>query len=224
MSIGIAGGLDPDLVPGDVLVASSIVTPGQRHAADPAIAEAMLRALEGAGLRVRSAMLAGVDAAVLTVSHKAALRRATGCAAVDMESHVAAAFAERHGLPFAALRIVCDPAERAIPAFAATAIKPDGEPDIPAVLSAVARSPSQIGALVRLARDSGTAFASLKRCRLCLGEPRRSAGLTLRAVTRRAPASAPAGSAAAGSARSARAAEPTRATSPTEALGATARA
>ena len=170
MSFGIAGGLDPDLVPGDVLVASAIVTPGQRHAADSLIAEAMLRALEGSGLRVRSATLAGVDAAVLTVAHKAALRRATGCAGVDMESHVAAAFAERHGLPFAALRIVCDPAERAIPAFAATALKPDGEPDIRAVLSAVARSPSQIGPLIRLARDSGTAFASLKRSRLRLGE------------------------------------------------------
>lgn len=179
VSIGIAGGLDPDLLPGDVLVATSIVTPSGRHAADPAIVEAMRRALDGSGLRMRSAVLAGVDAAVLTVAHKAALRRATGAAGVDMESHVAAAFAERHGLPFAALRIVCDPAARAIPAFAAKALKPNGEPDIRAVLSAVARDPSQIRPLVHLARDSGTAFASLKRCRSHLGDglgvPRRFA-------------------------------------------------
>jgi hypothetical protein len=86
-----------------------------------------------------------------------------------MESHVAAAFAAAHGLPFAAIRVVCDPADRAIPAFAASALKPDGEPDIAAVLLAVLREPRQIGPLVHLARDSGRAFAALKRCRTLLG-------------------------------------------------------
>ena len=169
VSIGIAGGLDHDARPGDVLVATSIVYAGRSHAADPFIANTLLGLLAGSGLRVRSAPLAGVDEAVLEVADKAALRAATGCAAVDMESHVAIAFAERHGLPFAALRIVCDPATRAIPAFAAQALKPNGEPDIWGVLAAVIRSPGQIGPLIHLARDSGAAFASLKRCRARLG-------------------------------------------------------
>lgn len=169
VSIGIAGGLDPDLTPGDVLVASAIVASGERFAADPAIADALLKALGESGLRVRPAVFAGVDAAVLTVPDKAALRAASGCAAVDMESHVAAAFAVHHGLPFAALRIVCDPAARAIPAFAAQALKPNGEPDILAVLGAVIRDPRQIGPLIHLARDSGAAFRSLKLCRRQLG-------------------------------------------------------
>jgi len=169
ISIGIAGGLDPALRPGDVLVASGIVAPGRRHTSDPDIAEALLRLLEAFDRSVRSAMLAGVDAAVLSVADKAALHAATGCAAVDMESHVAADFAERHGLPFAALRVVCDPAGRAIPGFAAKALKPNGEPDIGAVLSTVLRDPTQIRPLIHLARDSGTAFASLKQCRARLG-------------------------------------------------------
>ncbi|MDB5646599.1 MAG: phosphorylase, partial [Methylobacterium sp.] len=80
-----------------------------------------------------------------------------------------ASFAEQYGLPFAALRIVCDPATRAIPGFAAKALKPNGEPDVWAVLSAVLRDPSQIRPLIHLARDSGKAFASLKRCRTHLG-------------------------------------------------------
>ncbi|KQP31053.1 phosphorylase [Methylobacterium sp. Leaf104] len=169
VSIGIAGGLDPALVPGDVLVATAIVTPARRYGADPSIAAAWMRALAGSGPTIREGALAGVDAAVLDVAAKAALRDATGSAGVDMESHVAAAYAERHGLPFAALRIVCDPADRAIPAFAAQALKPDGEPDIRAVLVAIARQPSQIPALIRLARDSGRAFRSLTRCRARLG-------------------------------------------------------
>lgn len=169
VSIGIAGGLDPALQPGDVLVATAIVTPTQSYSADPAITAAWMRALAGSGSTVREAVLAGVDAAVIDVPAKAALRSATGSAGVDMESHVAAAYAAEHGLPFAALRIVCDPADRAIPAFAAQALKPDGEPDIRAVLTAIARQPSQIPALIRLARDSGRAFQSLTRCRARLG-------------------------------------------------------
>ncbi|NEU12226.1 phosphorylase [Methylobacterium sp. BTF04] len=169
VSIGIAGGLDPDLVPGDVVIASRIVTQDCNFKADLAIAEAVLARLAVMGAQVRIAAIAGVETAVLTVADKLALRGRTEASVVDMESHVAAAFAQAHGLPFAAIRVVCDPAARAIPAFAAQALKPNGEPDILAVLSAVLRDPRQIGPLVHLARDSGRAFATLKRSRGLLG-------------------------------------------------------
>src|SRR4029078_12737416 len=70
--------------------------------------------------------LAGVDHAVVSPLEKQALRSATGALAVDMESHVAAAFASRHRFPFAAVRVVCDPAHRALPSLIATALRPDG--------------------------------------------------------------------------------------------------
>ncbi len=44
-------------------------------------------------------------------SCKAALHSETGAAAVDMESHIAAAYAAEAGLPFAALRVISDPAQ-----------------------------------------------------------------------------------------------------------------
>jgi hopanoid-associated phosphorylase len=169
VSIGIAGGLAPGLAAGDVVVASAIVAGGERHPADPAVAEAVMARLACLGARLHHAAIAGVETAILTVADKAGLQARTGAVAVDMESHVAAAFAARHGLPFAAIRVICDPAGRAIPAFAAQALKPDGEPDIPAVLAALFRDPRQIGPLVHLARDSGRAFAVLKRCRPLLG-------------------------------------------------------
>ncbi|GBU16669.1 MULTISPECIES: phosphorylase [Methylobacterium] len=165
LSIGIAGGLDPVLMPGDVIVADTIVAADARYPADPALAEGLRARLAGAGI----AALAGVDAAVMSCEAKAALRERTGAAAADMESHVAAAFAARHGLPFAALRVVCDPAQRALPAFAAQALKPNGEPDILAVLAALLRGRARVGELVGLARDSGAAFAALKRCCDALG-------------------------------------------------------
>lgn len=130
VSIGIAGGLRPDLAPGDVVIASEVVTGHGRLVADPAVAAALVNRLEGVGSRVCLAAIAGVETAILGVADKAALRERTGTVAVDMESHVAAAYAAAHGLPFAAIRIVCDPADRAIPAFAAQALKPNGEPDL----------------------------------------------------------------------------------------------
>ncbi|GJE70271.1 phosphorylase [Methylorubrum podarium] len=168
VSFGIAGGLDPALRPGDVVVGTHLDAEG-RFSADPEISRRLSEALSGAPGRILVGGLAGSDVAVMTVADKAVLRARTGALAVDMESHVAAAFAARHALPFAALRVVCDPAERALPAFAATALTPEGEPDIRAVLGALVRGRARIGDLVRLGRDSSAAFAALARCRARLG-------------------------------------------------------
>jgi adenosylhomocysteine nucleosidase len=169
ISFGIAGGLDPSLRPGDVVVGTGVVGEDGRRAADLDLSAALLNALSGIGPRVIPADLAGVDTAVLAVDGKTELRAATGAAAVDMESHVAASFAGRHGLPFAALRVICDPADQALPAFAAQALTADGEPDIAAVFFAFARGRARLGDLMRLARDSNAAFAALGRCRARLG-------------------------------------------------------
>lgn len=167
VSIGIAGGLAPDLAAGDVVVATEIVAGDRSYPADRAVADALMARLAALGSVL--AAVAGVETAILAPADKASLHARTGAVAVDMESHVAAAFAARHGLPFAAIRVICDPAKRAIPAFAAQALKPNGEPDIVAVLMAILRDPRQIGPLMHLARDSGRAFAVLKRCRPLLG-------------------------------------------------------
>jgi hopanoid-associated phosphorylase len=169
ISVGIAGGLCPSLVPGDVIVATGVTAPDRRHAASPLIARRLAARLSDHPKRVIMADLAGVDSAVLSPQEKRALRRATGALAVDMESHVAAAFAAQHGLPFAAVRVVCDPAHRALPDLIATALRPDGEVSLSGVFKSLWQRPIQLFAMPRLAHDAVEGFRALRRCRELLG-------------------------------------------------------
>jgi hopanoid-associated phosphorylase len=169
ISVGIAGGLDPDLVPGDVIVATGIATPDRRHSASLDVARRLAAQLSAHPKRVVLADLAGVDAAVMCPIAKRDLRRATGAIAVDMESHIAADFAARYGLPFAAVRVICDPAHRALPALIATALHPNGEVNFSSLLGGLMRRPLQLVAMTRLARDAAEGFRALRNCRDLLG-------------------------------------------------------
>src|SRR6185503_1344553 len=108
ISFGIAGGLAPDLSPGDWVVASSVVAGHERFPTDRAWSQELLRVLPQA----RHADIASVRAPVADPQAKRRQRERTGTVAVDMESHVAARVAAARGLPFAACRVIIDPAHR----------------------------------------------------------------------------------------------------------------
>ena len=169
ISIGIAGGLCPSLVPGDVVVATGVAGPDRRHAASSIVAHRLAARLLGHPKRVIMADVAGVDSAVVSPLAKRDLRSATGALVVDMESHVAAAFAARHGLPFAAVRVVCDPAHRALPELVATALRPNGKVSYGGVFRSLWDRPVQLIGMLRLAHDAAEGFRALRRCRDLLG-------------------------------------------------------
>jgi adenosylhomocysteine nucleosidase len=169
ISIGIAGGLDPSLVPGDVIIATSIIAADRRHVASSFVAHRLAARLSDHPKQVIMADVAGVDSAVVSPGAKRALRGATGAVVADMESHVAAAFAARHGLPFAAVRVVCDPAHRALPDLVATALRPDGKVSYGGVFRSLWQRPVQMFGMLRLAQDAAEGFRALRRCRDLLG-------------------------------------------------------
>src|SRR5262249_53762759 len=114
VSFGVAGGLHPDLQPGDCIVASTVVSDSILIPTDRRWSQHLIEAVPGAVLGV----LVGVRAPVATPWAKQILHRETGAIAVDMESHVVASVAARHAIPMVAMRVVTDPAVRALPTSA----------------------------------------------------------------------------------------------------------
>lgn len=170
VSFGLAGALEPAFKVGDVLVPGEIrAEDGSWHEISAELAASWLRAAEAADLTIasRGAMI-GIDAPATTTAAKTALRERSGAVAADMESHVAAAFAARHGLPFGVLRVVSDAADRSLPPAAIVAMREDGGIDVPAVLKSLAKQPGQTPALLAVGRDGARAFRSLGRAAFLL--------------------------------------------------------
>ena len=161
ISFGIAGALAPSLVRGALVVASGVCAAGASPslATDARWSAALLRLIPDAV----SGELYGSEIILADARHKAKLHARSGAIAVDMESHVAGRIAAAHGLPFAVLRAIADPADRSLPPAALVGMRSQGGVDLAAVLRSIAGSPSQLGALLRIALDARAALSALAR-------------------------------------------------------------
>jgi adenosylhomocysteine nucleosidase len=161
LSFGLAGGLDPALPAGTLLLPDVLVLPdGTERPVDAGWHAGLLDRLSD--LQPVAGRHLGADLAVADAGAKAALFARTRSLAVDMESHILARAAS--GRPFAILRVVCDAAEDVLPPAALAGVKPDGATDIIGVLGSILRHPGQIPALGRLARAAKAADRVLKAC------------------------------------------------------------
>ena len=155
VSFGLCGGLDPALRSGALVVPRVVLTGDQRLRADDAVSGMLGGYSAGA--------LLAADDVVATQAAKRALFEAGGAVAVDLESGMVALVAARHGLPFAVLRAVCDPADTTLPPAALLALNPAGAIGAWRVAASVLAVPGQLPALLRLARDAARARAALVR-------------------------------------------------------------
>ena len=164
LSFGICGALSPELAVGVVVVGTDVMCQSERWRADETWTNTLANTYGAA-----SGSVAGSDVVLLTEELKAALHQQTGAIAADMESHIVARVASARGLPFAVLRAVSDDANHPLPPAAAFALNKEGHIDYSAVMLSLLDDPSQIGALIRTARDTSTALKALLRCLERLG-------------------------------------------------------
>jgi adenosylhomocysteine nucleosidase len=154
VSFGFAGGLDPTLSAGTLVVAEAVSANGNVWPADRTLS----RCLGG----ITGHLALGLDRVVASADEKRHLNRKTGAALVDMESGAVASVAAEAGVPFAVLRAICDPADRALPPAALVALNSAGRVAAIRLAMSILAGPGQLGALLGLARDAAVARRALR--------------------------------------------------------------
>jgi adenosylhomocysteine nucleosidase len=156
VSCGFAGGLDPALTPGDLVLATGVRNAsGTLLAAPEAPRKVAAATLEGSPFLQGELVCPAAVAA--TPGEKRAIGGA-GALAVDMESYGIAEAAVEAGVPWVALRAIVDPLDSALPPFAREARRSYLWPALQHGLS----SPRAAASLFRLARQASRAGAALE--------------------------------------------------------------
>jgi len=144
---GFAGGLNPELKLGDVIFES-----GMQKAESGNLEERLLAA--GA----KPAKIFCADRIAITVAEKKALRAETGADVVEMESAAIHAVCAEKNIPCVTVRVISDTAHEDLPLDFNALAKPDRSIDFGKLAWAIAKSPGQIGALMKLQKK--TSFAA----------------------------------------------------------------
>jgi adenosylhomocysteine nucleosidase len=153
VSFGVAGGLDPAMRPGTIVVPHEVLTEAERLPTDERL---------GRRLGTLSPIIMfGADCIVSSAAAKTELFAATRAAAVDMESGAVARVAAQHRIPFAVLRAICDPAEHDLPPAALVPPDRHGAIVLRHIFHSVLTQPRQLRFLPALAANAMAARRAL---------------------------------------------------------------
>ncbi|MEM7021210.1 MAG: hypothetical protein AAF637_01325 [Pseudomonadota bacterium] len=164
VSFGLAGGLVPDVDPGDLLLPVAVVTPdGDRIPTDPAWRDELAAILGRSDIRGRDGPIAGSEHMVTTNASKRALAASTCAVAVDMESHALAEVAAEAGLPLLVVRAIADSCDQLLPSAVRGTIDARGAVRHHVLLAKLLIRPWQVVPLIALGRSSARGLATLRR-------------------------------------------------------------
>jgi adenosylhomocysteine nucleosidase len=161
VSFGLAGGLDPTLTAGTLIVAEAVAAYGRVWRTDASLS-ARLGGTTGH-------LSLGLDRVIASPAEKRDLSQETGASLVDMESGAVAVVATEARVPFAVLRAICDPADRALPPAALVALDDAGRLGAARLAMSVLVNPGQLAALFGLARDAAAARRALRSRAMRIG-------------------------------------------------------
>lgn len=167
VNVGLAGGLDPELKAGHIIVAGEILQIDQEdlqgswiaYAAGAELAHAVLRSN---GIVTRSGTILTAQQAILTCEQKESLYNQTRALAVDMESAAVASVAGRADIPFFGLRAICDPADKTVPRDLFSCLNQNGRIQISSVLRNLARRPALFSDMLHMGHTFSIARKALR--------------------------------------------------------------
>lgn len=160
MSFGLAGGLDPALRAGSIVMPGEVIAPdGARFVTSLDWRESLAAAL-GTHCRVNTGRVLTSSRPVDTVAAKAAAFSSTGAVAVDMESAAVARAAAERDVPFVAVRAIVDTASDELPR-AVVAASVAGKVRWLRLVRGLTRAPGELPALLRLMQRYRAALRAL---------------------------------------------------------------
>jgi uridine phosphorylase len=162
LTCGFAGGLNPDLKPGDVVFETESFssrsrgdeTQTKQNRETPHVVS--YNNLVAAGAKPAKFFCA--DRIATTVAEKKKLRAETGADVVEMESETIHAVCREREIPCATVRVISDMANEDLPLDFNQLAKPDRNLDYVKLALAILKSPGKIGALLKLQKQ--TRFAA----------------------------------------------------------------
>jgi adenosylhomocysteine nucleosidase len=159
ISFGIAGGLDPNLAPGTVLLPQSVHTDrGETYNVDEPWRRRLLAHIPGAV----SGAIYGGEGVVSRAVEKRILFGSTKATAVDLESGPVARAATEAGIPFVVLRSIADPAHRNLPRAAVHGLNDEGKVAYGTMLGQLVRNLHQFPALLSIAFETRRALTAMQ--------------------------------------------------------------
>ena len=145
LTCGFAGGLNPELSPGDVVFSTT--------------APALEEKLTAAG--AKPAKIFSADKIAITVDEKRELRCYTGADAVEMESGAIQTLCRERGIVCATVRVISDTANEDLPLDFNLLSKPDRSVDFVKLSLALLKQPGKVPALMRLQKSCSFAARKL---------------------------------------------------------------
>jgi adenosylhomocysteine nucleosidase len=161
MTFGMAGGLDPALKAGSIVLPTELISPsGARFLTCRSWRERIAAAVSSLRAVTEGNLLTSA-LAIESVAAKAAAYQTSGAVAVDMESAAVAEVARAARLPFIAVRVIVDTAADVLPR-AVVAASRAGRVRTGRLVVGLLLAPAQIKPLIRLSQRYRAAIRSLR--------------------------------------------------------------
>lgn len=162
--LGIAGGLSPEVKPGEIVIAEKVIQEedGAEWFADGAVVKSACEALKGASLQVRSGAVITTATATLSAGEKKKLYRRSGAIAVDMESAAVAKVAAKAGIPFFVMRAVSDTAGLSVSRDIYDCLDMEGGVRSRALMNNILRRPSMVQEMLVLRKGFKSGLSALE--------------------------------------------------------------